>query len=440
MADNNQLLQAPRGTYDALPEEQKYWRFIKKKFNKRCENFNFSRIDTPFFEYANLFTRSIGETSDIVSKEMFYLAKRGEGEPDLVLRPEGTAGIVRTYIEHGMQNLPKPVKLYYFGPMFRYSRPQSGRFRQFFQLGFEIFGEDDPCSDVLAILLSFSILKDLKLTSNVILEINSLGCKICQKDIRKTLTSYFNQYKEYLCPECFSRLAENPLRILDCKQQRCQSLVKSGPQIVDHLCQDCKEHLQKVLEGLDELGITYDLNPSLVRGLDYYTRTVFEFRDKADETRQSSLGGGGRYDNLVEQYGGPATPAVGFAAGVERIISKLKEYQVKIPDVKTLDVFLIQIGDKARKKVLTLVRDLTNQGFSINCSLGKDSLKSQLRSADKFGTTIALIIGQREALDDSVILRNMLTSSQQTVKINKLENILKKQLLKAKQAREQKNS
>lgn len=431
MTEKN-IIQKPRGTYDILPEEQKYWQFILKKFTACCENFNFSKIDTPLFEYSNLFSKAMGPTSDVVSKEMFYLSRKDEQGSEFALRPEGTAAVVRSFIENGMQNLPTPVKLYYFGPMFRYSRPQAGRFRQFYQIGFEIFGEDDPNCDVLTIIISANIFKDLKISKNLILEINSLGCQNCQKKFKKNLVSYLNQYKEYLCPDCLVRLPVNPLRILDCKEQRCGSLVKSAPQIIDNLCPDCKSHFQKVLEGLDEANLAYDLNPLLVRGLDYYNRTVFEFRDINDVSRQSSLGGGGRYDDLVETYGGPKTAAIGFAAGVERIIDKLKEYQISIPEVKKLDVFVIQIGEKAKKKVITLVKNLVDAGFSTNCVLGKDSLKAQLKTADKFKAAISLILGQREALDNTVILRNMIDGSQRTVKMINLEKILKKELKKIK--------
>lgn len=420
-----QQIQKPSGTDDILPSQQRFWKYIQDKVSKRLESLSFSKIETPIFENKDIFLRSVGPSSDIVQKELFLVKGSSlGGEADLVLRPEATAGIVRAFVENGMFSWPLPVKFYYFGPMFRYNRPQAGRLREFWQFGAEVFGEDDPATDALVILVLWQIFTDLKLQNKVVLEINTLGDKNCQGKIKKTLSKYFDQYRQYLCPDCLQRLTLNPLRILDCKVQKCQTIVASAPQIVDLICDECKEHFKDILESLDDLQIPYDLNPKLVRGLDYYTRTTFEIRDKEDTGRQSALAGGGRYDNLVEQYSGRQVPAIGFAAGVERIIEKLKTYQLADPPSKKIDIFVIQLGPRARKKILPIISQLSSWNFNVNAALGKESLKSQLRTADRFGAGVALIMGQREAIDNTIIVRNMHDGGQETVDLNKLQKVI----------------
>lgn len=432
-----EIIQKPRGTKDILPDEEKYWSFVENIVSSRCRSFDFGKIETPMFESAKLYIRGIGEATDIVEKEMYqvkhYLnnenAETNE-EEDFVLRPEYTAGIVRSYIEKGMNTWPQPVKLYSFGPVFRYDRPQKGRYRQFWQFNFEVLGNNDPATDVIILLLLWQIYSDLGLKNEIVIEINSIGCKNCRNKIKKSLVNYYDKYRDVLCNNCKKRLEINPLRLLDCKEENCQKISTGAPQIVDLICSDCKNHFKTVLEGLDDLEIPYDLNPNLVRGLDYYTKTTFEIRDLKDETRQSSLGGGGRYDDLVELYSGKNTPAIGFAGGVERIIDKLKELKIKIPETQKSEIFVVQLGEKAKKIVLKLIYDLGEKGFRVNCSLGKESLKSQLKAADKAGSALTLIIGQREVYDKSVIIRDMTEGSQETVELEDLENILIKRLRK----------
>lgn len=426
-------IQSPTGTNDILPEDQKYWRFLQDTFEKKVKSFGLEKIETPIMEYKSVFARSIGDTTDIVEKEMFEVTKttgpQEENQKDpLVLRPEGTAGVVRAYIQHGMQTWPQPIKLYYWGPMFRYDRPQKGRYRQFWQGGIEILGDAEPLTDTISILIFWQLINDLGLKDSVMIGINSIGCKSCRPKFRKKLIEYYQNYRTMLCDNCQRRLDVNPLRILDCKEERCQKINATAPQIIDNLCPDCKSHFMKVLEYLDELNIPYDLNSNLVRGLDYYTRTTFEFYDQGDAGRQSSLGGGGRYDNLVEAFGGPATPAIGWSIGCERIIEKIKESKINVPEQKEAEIYLIQLGERARKRALSLVSELSQKGYAASCVLGKESLKSQLRSAEKMQAKITLIIGQREVLDGTIIARDMIEGTQETINMDKLEKYLQKKI------------
>ena len=434
-----QIYQTPRGTRDILPDEQKYWRFVRNVFEKKVEAFGCGRIDTPVFEYADIFQKSLGEESDIVSKEMFAVSRAGsinqpldkpenDDKRTLVLRPEMTASVVRSYIQHGMKIWPQPVKLYYEAQTFRYDRPQAGRFRAFNQFGVEIFGDQDPFTDASVIFLAYQTMQKLGLAKDLTIDINSVGCPVCRAKMKKKLTEYFEKFLPTLCVDCNRRFATNPLRILDCKEEKCQRVAMGAPQLMDLLCTDCKTHFKTVLENLDNLEIPYNLNPRLVRGLDYYTKTVFEFYDSADTGRQTSLLGGGRYDGLLKMFGQTATPAIGFAMGVERIIDKIKEKGVEVPEAKTTDISIVQIGERAQKKCLPLLAALEEKGYDATCILGKESLKGQLRLAAKMRSKFALIIGQREVLDNSIIVRDMEDASQETVKMTKLYDVLEKKL------------
>ena len=436
MAEN---LRTPRGTKDVLPEDQKYWQYISQVVFDKCESFGCDKISTPIFEYAEVFTKSLGNSSDIVTKEMFEVKRatnpaqidsQDDEKKTMVLRPEFTAGIVRSYIENGMKILPQPIKLYYEGPCFRYERPQAGRLRQFNQFGVEVFGDLDPLIDSSVIYLAYQIMKKLGLAKNITIDINSVGCPSCRPKMKKKLTEYFEKFLPTLCTDCNRRYLENPLRILDCKEEKCQKVVKGAPQIVDLLCNECKNHFKLVLENLDIMQIPYNLNPNLVRGLDYYTKTVFEFFDSADTARQSTLLGGGRYDSLVKMFGGPDTPAIGFSAGVERLVEKLKAAEIEVPIGGRAEVSIVQIGDKARKKCLPLLAELEDAGFKVTCIIGKDSLKSQLRMASRMKSKVAIIIGQREVLDNSAIVRDMIDGVQETIKMDKLLNVLNAKLNK----------
>jgi len=431
----SETLQTPRGTRDILPSDQKYWQFLVKIFEKKSETFGCAKIETPIFEYAEVFTRSLGGASDIVSKEMYQVSRvkttTQEGEEDknlLILRPELTAGIARAYVEHGMKTWPQPVKLYYEGPIFRYERPQAGRYRIAHQMGVEIIGDAEPLTDSSVIFLAHQIFKKIGLSDIITIDINSIGCATCRPKMRKKLVEYFEKFLPSLCEDCNRRFADNPMRILDCKNEKCQKIIANAPQLVDMLCADCKTHFKSVLENLDNLQIPYNLNPRLVRGLDYYSRTVFEIFDSRDTGRQSTLMAGGRYDGLLKSFGTEATPAIGFAGGIERIVEKMKEMEIEPPQERQTDVCIVQIGEKAQKMCLPIVAQLDDQGIDAACILGKESLKGQLRTASQMKAKFCVIIGQREVIDKSAILRNMDDASQETIKMAKLIDILKERL------------
>lgn len=423
---NKIKIQAPKGTHDILPEEQKYWEKIYSIVAQTLSSYGFKRVDVPVFEDSRLYTRGTGESTDIVRKEMYTFKSKG-GEL-FALRPEFTPGIVRTYIEHGMKNLPQPVKLYTTGPLFRYDKPQAGRYRQFHQIDWEIIGDEGAVSDVQVIQAFVSILKKLNLKKYT-LYINSIGCPICVPKYKKSLIGYYRQHLNSVCSDCNRRFKENPLRLLDCKNSKCESLISRAPQMLDFLCEDCHKHFKEVLEFLDDLEIPYQLNPQLVRGLDYYTRTVFEFyEDSKNTSAQGAIMGGGRYDNLVEMFKGKPTPGVGAAAGIERIINIIKKQDIKVTEKEKPKVFLIQLGDMGKKKSLKLFEEFQSKGIRVGEAFSKESIKSQLKVADKEGVDWALIIGQREALEDTVIIKDMKTGAQETVSLEKVVNEIKKRL------------
>jgi histidyl-tRNA synthetase len=416
--------QTPKGMHDILGENWKYFNRIFEVVKFFANFYNFERIETPVLEEEELFTRGIGLATDIVQKEMFTL--RTKGGDRLALRPEGTAPVVRAYIQHGMQTLPQPVKIWYFSQFFRYEHPQAGRFRQFWQFGFEILGEQNPALDAQIILIFYKILKELGF-ENLVIKINSIGDSFCRPYYKKVLVSYLKHRAYALCPDCKRRLKENPLRVLDCKQDRCRQIVSQAPQILNHLCEGCKNHLKSVLEFLDELQLPYNLDPYLVRGLDYYTKTVFEIFEESEKGRTiGALAGGGRYDNLAKILGGGEVPAVGGAAGVERIIELMKEKQVKLPKERKPKIFLAQIGELAKKKSLKLIEEFREEKIPIYESIGKDSLKAQMKLADKFGVRYVLIFGQQEALNDEILLRDMETGKQKKLKLKNLIKEVKK--------------
>ncbi|MEK9151827.1 MAG: histidine--tRNA ligase, partial [Patescibacteria group bacterium] len=393
-----------RGMKDILPSEQKYWLHVRNTAEPLATAYGYDRIDTPTLEETALFARSIGKQTDIVEKEMFTFVDTG-GE-SMTLRPEATASIVRSYINHGMFNQPQPVKLFYWGPMFRHERPQSGRFREFHQFGFEVLGDKHPVLDAEIILIAHLFFKELGVKTTV--QINSLGCPTCRPAYLAELTNYYRAKRSQLCENCKRRLQKNPLRLLDCKEAGCVALKEGAPQIVDSLCEECKNHFMRVLEYLDEIQVPYVLNPQLVRGLDYYTKTVFEIWPAEEtESSQAALGGGGRYDGLSEVLGGRPTPACGFAIGVERAILQLKARGIEPPVRNKPDIFMAQLGDVARRKVVPLFEELRKSGANVASSFSKDSLKSQLEIANRLGARYTLIIGQKEVLDGTVLIRDM---------------------------------
>ncbi len=419
------LFTAPKGMPDILPEDQDYWREIQEVVKEEAQNFNFKKIDTPILEDIGLFQRGTGEATDIVEKEMFELVTKGGQK--LALRPEFTPGIIRAYLENGLYTQPLPIKLYSFGPIFRYAQPQAGRFRQFHQFDFEIIGDEAPILDAQLISLVWQILKKLKL-KGLNIQINTIGCQECRPDYEKLLRDYYHRNLSKLCSDCRRRLRKNPLRLLDCKEDKCRLLANNAPQIVDHLCGECHDHFKSVLEFLDELALPYILNPSLARGLDYYTKTVFEIWPEQEIERQSSLGGGGRYDLLVKLLGGRPTPAVGFAGGVERIISLMKTQKLEVAKQSVPKVYLAQLGELAKKESLKLFEELRGAKIAVAENLSKNSLKSQLKLANKLGVKISLILGQKEALEKTIIIRDMSTGVQEVTDIKKVIGEVKKRL------------
>jgi histidyl-tRNA synthetase len=416
--------QNPKGMHDILREDWRYFQKILDTAEEFANFYGFGRIETPILEETELFTRGIGLATDIVQKEMFSLKTKGGDH--LSLRPEGTAPVVRAYIQHGMKNLLQPVKLWYFGPFFRYEHPQAGRLRQFWQFGFEVLGEGDSVIDAQIILIFYNILRELGF-KNLILKINSIGDNFCRPYYKKTLISYFRSRTPALCSDCKRRLKENPLRILDCKQEKCRQIISQAPQILNYLCENCKNHLKKVLEFLEELGLAYNLDPYLVRGLDYYTKTVFEIFEESEKGKElGALTGGGRYDILSKFLGGGEIPAVGGAGGIERIVELMKEKGIRPPKERKAKIFLAQIGDLAKRKSLKLADEFRKEKIPLFESLGKDSLKSQLKLADKLKSKYVLILGQKEALEEEILLRNMESGKQKKIKLKNLIKEVKK--------------
>jgi histidyl-tRNA synthetase len=420
--------QTLRGMKDILSGENKYWDFVRGRAENFASNYGYEFIETPILEETSLFTRAVGGETDIVSKEMFSFVDQG-GE-NVCLRPEATASIARAYTQHGMINLPQPVKFFYFGPMFRHDRPQAGRLRSFHQFGFEAMGDGHPIIDAEIIFLVFNLLEELGLRANV--QINSIGCSRCREPYKTKLVNYYRDRRSSLCEDCKKRLVKNPLRLLDCKKEGCQPPKEEAPQIVDYLCEDCKNHFVRVLEYLDEVNVPYNLNPYLVRGLDYYTKTVFEFFSEeaagAEPQRQDALGGGGRYDNLIEFLGGRSAPACGAALGVERIILKLKETNVPAPPIPSPEIFLAQLGEQARKKIFGLIESLRKSGFRVAHSLSKEGIKKQLEIANKLGAKYGLILGQKEVLDGTIIARDMEGGAQEIVDFSKVVQEMRKKI------------
>jgi histidyl-tRNA synthetase len=419
------ILHTLRGMKDILPENQSYWEQVRRVSERLARDYGFSRIDTPIMEYTNLFARNIGKGTDIVEKEMYSFVTRGGDK--VSLRPELTAGICRAFIQHGMHLQPKPVKLFSTGPVYRYDRPQEGRYREHFQINYDAFGEEDPILDAQMIQIAHRVIQNLGIKS-IQIQVNSIGCPSCRRDYRELLVNYLESKKNKLCQDCKRRMEINPLRVLDCKEDKCMQVAAAAPQSVDHLCDECRVHFKTLLEYLDELDLPYIINPRLVRGLDYYTKTVFEIWSGYEEGRKFSLGGGGRYDGLVKSLGGESTPAVGFGLGVERLIMEMKRVQAKPYKAPRPKVFLAQLGELAKKKSLRLFSDLEKNGILVAESFGRGSLKSQLRSADKLGVEITLILGQKEALDETVIIKNMKTGVQEIASLGKLVDLIKKKL------------
>lgn len=402
--------QAPRGTEDLLPEETKVWRKVEEHFHSICSRYHYGEIRTPLFEQTELFIRGVGDSTDIVNKEMYTFLDRGGRS--LTLRPEGTAGVVRAYVEHKLYGEGGgPAKFYYMGPMFRYERPQAGRQRQFHQFGVEAIGSHDPALDAEILSLAWNFLRGLGL-SGIHLELNSVGCPICRPSYRKALVDYFTPHKGKLCEDCQNRLEKNPLRILDCKIDGEKELVKEAPVILDHLCEDCRTHFAEVKGMLDVLQIPYVINPRLVRGLDYYTRTAFEFMEGI-EGNESTICGGGRYNGLVKEIGGPDEPGIGFGIGVERLILALRNQGIETGPEEDLAFYLIATGEGTKKEKARILQLLRQAGLSVETDYANRKMKGQLKAADRSHARFAVILGEEELAKGLFLLKDLRTGEQE---------------------------
>ena len=404
---------SPRGTRDLLPVESDIFRKTVNQILHVFNVFNYQEITTPIFESSGLFERAVGETTDIVEKEMYTF--KDKGDRSITLRPEGTAAVVRAYIENKMQANPQPTKLYYLGPMFRYSRPAAGRYRQFHQFGVEVFGSQEPAMDADVIAFCMNIFKKLGL-KNLALHINSVGCEKCRPVHKEKLISYLEKNFAELCTTCQERFATNPLRIFDCKNEHCQELIENAPTITQCLCEECDNHLQQVEKYLRAIGLEYILDEHLVRGLDYYTKTAFEIIVEGIGAG-SSIGGGGRYDRLVEECGGTDTPGIGFAIGLERVILALEEQNISIPSKKTSKVFVINMGDEQAEIAFLLLAKLRAAGIVADKDFLARSFKNQMKYANKHEFTYVIIIGETEIETGNVPIKNMITGTQTIVAI-----------------------
>ena len=396
------MINIPKGTKDVLPEDSYKWQYVESVVRGVADTFNLKEIRTPTFEHTELFLRGVGDTTDIVNKEMYTFEDKGKRS--ITLKPEGTAGVARAFIENGLQNAAMPLKTYYITPVFRYERPQAGRLREHHQFGVEFYGSTSPDLDAEVILLAYNVLTKLGL--KVRLNINSMGCAKCRAEYNKALRAYFADKKDALCETCLTRLETNPLRILDCKVDTCKAVVADAPKITDYLCEDCKEHFEKVKNFLSLVGLDYIVNPLIVRGLDYYTKTVFEFVTDCLGS-QGTVCGGGRYDNLVSQLGGGDVPGMGFGMGIERVLMLMDAVGVEIPKPAAPALFVAAMGDAAYQKAFQIVETLREKGVKCEIDHMGRGVKAQFKYSDKIGAKYVLTIGENELSSGVAPLKNM---------------------------------
>lgn len=419
------LTTKPRGTNDFLPGEVEEWQYLEAKIRELFALYNYKELRTPIFEHTELFLRSVGETSDIAQKEMYSFEDKGLRH--ITLRPEGTAGTVRAYLENKLFARPLPQKLYYIGPMFRYDQPQAGRYRQFHQFGCEAIGSESPMIDAEVISFALDFFSRLGL-DRLAVKLNTVGCDTCRPAYHEALKAYFEDKKEGLCPTCQKRLVENPLRVLDCKEEACKALVKDAPKTLDYACQTCKTHFKKVCDYLDAQGDTYEIDHTLVRGLDYYTQTAFEVIMNHVGSRQNAICGGGRYNKLVSECGGEETPAIGFAAGMERILLTLKEQGLSLPKNDEIDVYMVSLGEAASALNFKFAQSLRKKGFKVELDYMNRSLKAQMKAADREKAKYAVILGDSELANNEAIIRFMESSEQTSVSLDEVINYLEERL------------
>lgn len=407
------ITKAPKGTVDIIPGESEKWSLVEAVMTDEAELNGFSEIRTPVFEHTELFLRSVGDTTDVVEKQMYTFEDKGGRS--ITLRPEGTAGTVRAMLENGLYNGGYPVKLYYKTSCYRYEKPQAGRLRELHQFGVEMFGTAEPAADAQVIAMAMSIFNRLGLADDIEVSINSIGCPTCRAEYRKALRTYFEGYKDQLCETCNSRLERNPMRILDCKSPVCGEIAKGAPKITDYLCDDCRAHFEKVQTLLKSIDIPFSIDPGIVRGLDYYTRTVFEFPSKS---LGFALGGGGRYDGLVEEFGGKPTPGLGFGLGLDRILMALEAQQVEFPQLSKCEMYIATMGEEAQKKAFLLLDELHRCGIPADTDLCGRGLKAQMKYADKIGAKFTMVLGDNELQLGKAEMKNMKTGEKRKISIS----------------------
>ena len=405
------LTKAPKGTKDMLPDEAYKWHYIEKAFADVCETYGFREMRTPVFEHTELFQRGVGDTTDIVQKEMYSF--QDYGKRNITLKPEGTSPVVRAFVEHKLYAGPQPAKFYYNIPCFRYEKPQSGRLREFHQFGVETFGTDDMMADAEIISLASDFLTAMGIT-DIELRINSVGCPECRKKHREALKEFLKPKYDELCDTCRDRYDRNPMRILDCKSPVCRELVQGAPLMLDYLCDDCRNAFEELKANLTAMGIAFTVDPNIVRGLDYYTKTAFEFVTDSIGA-QGTVCGGGRYDHLVEEIGGPATPGVGFGLGKERLLLTMEACGADIPEPDGADVFIAFMGEEAKEAGLGLMRELRQKGLKVQMDIMGRNIKNQFKYANRINAKKTVVIGQDELENDSFAIKDMETSEQVTV-------------------------
>lgn len=397
------MINVPKGTKDVLPEQSYKWQFVEGTAREVAKVFNLKEIRTPVFEHTELFQRGVGETTDVVTKEMYTFEDKGGRS--ITLKPEGTAGVARSFIENGLVNSPLPLKSFYLTPCYRYERPQAGRLREFHQFGIEVFGSPEPDTDAEVIFAASTFLDKLGI-KDTRLEINSIGCKSCRAEYNRALKEYFRPHLDNMCATCRERFDKNPLRMIDCKEEGCKKITAKAPKILDYLCPDCAAHFEKVKGYLSALGVNYTVNPDIVRGLDYYSRTVFEFVSTSIGA-QGTVCGGGRYDGLISELGGGNVPAIGFAAGLERLILLMENTAVAFPEPSAPEIYLAGMDDGTRLKAFEIANSLRLKGVSAECDHMSRSVKAQFKYADKLGAKYTAVIGESEMASGACNLKRM---------------------------------
>ena len=408
------LTQAPKGTQDLLPPKSGEWQAVEEVMRSEAALHGFGEVRTPVFEHTELFLRSVGDTTDVVEKQMYTF--NDKGGRSITLRPEVTAGAVRAMLEHALYNDGLPVKLYYLTSCYRYEKPQAGRLREFHQFGVEMFGAAAPVADAEVICLAKSIFDRLGV-KNLTLELNSIGCPECRAKFHQALKEYFEGYRDQLCETCLSRLERNPMRILDCKSPVCSKIAEGAPHILDYLCDDCREHFEGVQSYLKAAGVEFVINPTIVRGLDYYTRTVFEFVSN-DLGAQSTVCGGGRYDGLTEQMGGKPMAGLGFGLGMERLMLVLEAQKIQMPAPPACEVYIASMGEAAGREAFRLVNELQHSGVAAACDLCARGLKAQMKYANKIGAAFTLVLGDNELAQKSAKIKNMKTGEEKPISLD----------------------